>query len=129
MLAIAPRDISSEEALVVAQAIVVAANSPDFVVLSETVASLKVHSVCECGCASINFRTEASPNASKSIILADGLGTTRAGNLVGVIVWGSALGVTGLEIYTMSSTDDGSLPVSSSIRPFEVGAIGKSTPN
>jgi hypothetical protein len=129
MLAIAPRNISSEEALVVAQAIAVAASSPDFVVLSETATSLKVHSICECGCASIHFRAEASGAASKPIILADGLGTTRAGNLVGIIVWGSAQGVTGLEIYTMSSTDDGSLPVSSSIRPFEAGAIGETAPN
>ena len=129
MLAITPRDISSEEALVVAQAIAVTAHSPDFVVLGETVASLKVYSVCECGCASIRFRTDASGDTPKSGILADALGTTREGNLVGVIVWGSALAVTGLEIYTMSSVDDGSLPILSSIRPFEAGAVGEMGPN
>jgi hypothetical protein len=123
------RDISPEEALVVAQALAVAANSPDYVALAHSVASLKVIAVCECGCASIDFHTGATMTFPRPFILADGLGTTRAGSLVGVLVWGNALCVTGLEIYSLSSLEDILLPMTSSIREFQAGTPMNITPN
>ncbi|MGH7535357.1 MAG: hypothetical protein ACREMG_07215, partial [Gemmatimonadales bacterium] len=53
--------------------------------------------------------------------IADGIGTTPAGGKVGVIVWGTAEAVTGLEVYDLGAgAADLRLPDPSSIAPFGV---------
>jgi hypothetical protein len=64
--------------------------------LLPSVCTLNVVCHCDCGCASVDFALHGQ--APPYRILADGTGRTPRGAEVGVIVWGSADAVTGLEI-------------------------------
>lgn len=77
--------------------------------------SLRVVSLCGCGCASVFF--EGYSRGSEPI--ADGTGITSSGGAVGVIVWGTSDAITGLEVYDLGAGDDDlQLPVPESIRPW-----------
>jgi hypothetical protein len=83
--------------------------------------SLQVVGRCECGCDSLDFAD--SDTARRSQPIGDGIGTTRAGGKVGVIVWGTAEAVTGLEIYDLGAgAADLRLPDPESIQRFGAGA-------
>lgn len=89
--------------------------------LAPSLDGLRVIGRCQCGCDSVDF---AKPDGqARSTLIADGIGTTPAGGRVGVIVWGTAEVVTGLEIYDMGAgAADLRLPERDSIRPFAAGA-------
>ena len=59
---------------------------------------------CECGCASVDF--DATHSEERSVPVGDGIGKTPRGGQVGVIVWGRADAITGLEIYDLGAGDD-----------------------
>jgi hypothetical protein len=91
--------------------------------LSETAASLTVGGRCECGCVSVDFGDSQPSGEHHAKPLGDGVGMTAGGGQVGVIVWGNADTITGLEIYDLGAGDRGlNLPVPSSIKPFGKGA-------
>lgn len=56
---------------------------------------------CECGCASVDFETPDSEHPPQPV--GDGVGRTRCGNQVGVIVWGYENAITGLEICELGT--------------------------
>jgi hypothetical protein len=66
--------------------------------LDSTVAELRVVGRCDCGCPTVDFGSAAIPRGAP---IADGTGTTPEGVSVGVIVWGHAEAITGLELYEM----------------------------
>jgi hypothetical protein len=75
---------------------------------------------CHCGCPSVDFERSSSEHPRP---IADGLGITRNGDRVGVIIWGVSEAITGLEIYDMSaSAIELKLKDLKSIIPWEKGA-------
>ena len=95
-----------------------ASKLPDSSRLISTIDSLRVVGRCGCGCDSVDFARHDAPRPSG--IVADGIGTTRAGGQVGVLVWASGEVLTGLEIYDMGAGDaDLKLPLPSSIHGWE----------
>ena len=82
------------------------------------ISGLRVIGRCECGCASVNFDSSESGQRAKPI--ADGTAKTLRGGDVGIIVWGCADAITGLEIYDVGAGDnDLLLPVPTSISPWD----------
>ena len=83
----------------------------------KAIEKLEVIGRCECGCASVDFDSPVSDESPKRI--ADGTGTTPRGGQVGIIVWGRADAITGLEIYDRGAGDnDLVLPVPTSVVPW-----------
>jgi hypothetical protein len=115
------RPITPEEVAVIRATLERAPVSPQFASLAAGLGSLRAVNRCQCGCDSVDFVEEDPAHRSKPI--ADGIGTTAAGGTVGVIVWGRADAVTGLEVYDLGAGDnDLKLPITSSIRSFHEGA-------
>jgi len=114
------RPATADEMRVILAALEVAATSLESQTLAAELERLHVVSACSCGCASVDFdRAEAE----RARPVADATGTTERGGTVGVIVWGTAGRVTGLEIYNLGAgADDLRLPIPSTIRPFHAGA-------
>ena len=82
--------------------------------------SLVVVGRCECGCASVDFETEASPE--RSTLVADGVGKTPRLGQVGIIVWGRPDAITGIEVYDLGAGDDDLvLPI-----PRTIASMGQS---
>ena len=98
-------------------ALEVAATSPEVQTLAVRLEALHVVSACSCGCDSVDFvRAE---DAETTRLLADATAQTARGGKVGVIVWGTASHLTGLEIYDLGAGDDDlKLPIASTIRPW-----------
>ncbi len=114
------RPISAQEAAVVRAALERAPVAPEYSTLAASLEALHVVGQCSCGCDSIDFERHDPGNPSKPI--ADGVGTTPAGGTVGVIAWGRANTVTGLEVYDLGAGEnDQKLPIPGSIRPFPKG--------
>lgn len=84
----------------------------------DTIATLQVVSRCGCGCATVDFAEPASDQ--RSSVVAEGVGNTPKGGLVGVIVWGRPDAITGLEIYDMGAGEgEVSLPLPESMRRWD----------
>jgi len=114
------RPINDDEVRVIRAALERCAEIPEAPVLVPTLSKLRVVGGCECGCASVDFAV-ATPEQRQPI--AEGLGILANGEHVGVIIWGTPDGVTGLEIYDMSASATG-LPLTQlqAIIPWEEGA-------
>jgi len=94
-----------------------AAVDPEYQRLTAHVERLRVIDRCGCGCDSVDFKVDDSDNRPKPI--ADGTGETDAGGQVGVIIWGTADSITGIEVYDLGAGADGiRLPIPHSIRPW-----------
>ena len=112
------RSIRDDEAAVVIEALNSAPLIRDPAALAATVPSLRVVGRCRCGCASVDFVPDTESRAG--IRVADGIGTTRAGGTVGVLVWADGDRISGLEIYDLGAGEaDQTLPVPGSIRRFD----------
>ena len=82
--------------------------------------NLQAVDACTCGCDSVDF--ELPEGNDRPGILANAIGQTPAGGQVGVIVWGHADRITGLEVYDLDAGPGGiRLPVPASIRPWQDG--------
>ena len=115
------RPITGDEAAVIRAALERAPVSPEFSALAHVLDDLRAVDRCACGCDSVDFVRHDPAHPAKPI--ADGIGTTPAGGMVGVIVWGKGDAVTGLEIYDLGAGEgDLRLPAPRSIRPFREGA-------
>lgn len=80
--------------------------------------ALTVVGGCGCGCASVDFVPQDTNGSSH--IVGDGMGKTSAGGQVGLIVWGTAQAITGLEVYDMGAgQEDLGLPDPASIASWE----------
>ena len=116
------RPITPDEVAVIRAALERASVSSETAVLATDLEGLHVVSRCSCGCDSVDFVEHDPARPAKPI--ADGIGTTPAGGAVGLIVWGRADAVTGLEVYDVGAGDDDlKLPTTSSIRGFSEGAV------
>ena len=112
------RRIRDDEIAVIRAALDRARVSPVDETASAAISNLEVVGRCECGCASVDFDPAASDR--RSTVIADGTGTTPRGGHVGIIVWGRADAITGLEIYDLGAGDDDLvLPVPTSVIPWE----------
>jgi hypothetical protein len=115
------RPVSPTEIAVIRAALERVPVAAEYSALGVNLESLRVINKCQCGCDSVDF--EAHDADRPPTLLADGVGTTEAGGGVGVIVWGRADAITGLEVYDLSAGDeDLHLPVPDSIRPWEQAA-------
>ena len=82
---------------------------------------LRVVDRCGCGCDSMDFLLHDPDHPAKPV--ADGIGTTPSGGMVGVLVWGRDDEVTALEVYDLGAgQEDLRLPDPASIQPFDGGA-------
>jgi hypothetical protein len=111
------RPISSAEIEVIRATLERAPSAPEFSALGQHLENLRAINRCVCGCDSVDF-AEHDP-ARLPMPIADGTGITAQGGTVGVIVWGRADSVTGLEVYDLGAGEnDLRLPTPDSIRPF-----------
>jgi len=115
------RPILPQEVAVIRAALDRAPTSPEYVALGAKVENLRVVGQCGCGCDSVDFSDSDPRNLPRPI--ADGIGETPSGGKVGVIIWGTADAVTGLEIYDLGAGDDDiRLPLPDSIHSWDTGA-------
>jgi hypothetical protein len=119
---IQPREITTDEIDVI-RAVFDRAAAPEFRFLTSGLEQHRVLSICGCGCASVNFVEDGDDN--RATPLAHAIGKTTTGGTVGVIVWGTAERVTGLEIYDLGAgPHDLTLPIPASIEPFPENTHG-----
>lgn len=110
------RPINDAEVEVVSAALERCAETPEARELLTTVGNLRVVDQCDCGCASVDF---ARTSTELPRPIADGIGVTRNGDRVGVIIWGVDDSITGLEVYDMSvSASDLALSDLQTISPW-----------
>jgi hypothetical protein len=111
------RAITQEEIEVVRTALDRAATTSELGRLASGVEQLRVISRCGCGCASVDFVEHDSQNPGRPI--AHAIGSTETAGMVGVIIWGTAEQITGLEVYDLGAgPHDLTLPVPASIEVF-----------
>ncbi len=115
------RTATSQEQEIVRTALLHAPTESFVEQLLSLVSELQVVAYCECGCGSVEFDAPPKSNEQAKPI-ADGLAKTPKGGDLGIIVWGTASTITGLELYDMGAGDeDKVLPVPSTILPWEAG--------
>jgi len=116
------RPITLGEVAVVQSALERAPILPESSRLMAGVEHLRAIAQCICGCDSVDFVPHNPAQPAKPI--ANGIGTTEAGGMVGVIVWGTQDTVTSLEIYDLGAgPGDVKLPKPETIRRFQTGAV------
>ena len=117
------RAATPDEIAVVRAALERVAAAPEYQHLSTRLDGLRVVSKCGCGCDSVDF-AEYDPGHPTRVI-AHGIGQNPAGGLVGVMVWGTADRVTGLEVSDLEeavNSADARLPVPTTITRLHHGA-------
>lgn len=67
--------------------------------LEPAVRALRVVARCSCGCPSVDFEVDGQTRPAQPI--ADATGRTADGTELGVMLWGRADSITGLECYEM----------------------------
>ena len=77
--------------------------------LSSTVSKLRVVDRCGCGCPSVDFEVDGQRPPAQPI--ANAAGATVDGDEVGVILWGTAEAITGLEVYGVAPPPPRGLPL------------------
>lgn len=112
-----PRPITQRELTVLRATLERAGNVQVDAAVLTRLENLSVVSGCECGCDSVDFAEDDPQRPSRPIV--EGIGKTRAGGVVGIIIWGADDAVTGIEIYDLGAGDgDVRLPVEGSISPW-----------
>jgi len=106
------RAISKQEAQVVLTALQRAGTGIANSEIETKIPSLVVLAYCPCGCGSVSFDVSRDRRYG---LIADGYAVTDDGTNVGVIVWGDAETISGLEIYR-ADEDDPKLPMPQSVR-------------
>ena len=79
-------------------------------------AELRVTGGCDCGCASVDFAS-ASGSPDERRVIREAVGRTVEGNLVTVMLWGTAAEV--LELEVVGNDGTGRLPNVDSLRTWE----------
>lgn len=109
-----PRHIRADEAAVVKWMLTHASRIGPLKHLVPSVSTLYVLDRCRCGCCSLEFAKD--PDATGYKPIADAIGLTPKGEQIDVLVWGTADGVTALEVIGRSSNAAG-LPSLDSLQP------------
>jgi phosphoglycerate dehydrogenase-like enzyme len=113
----ADRPISPAEITLIHAMLERAAVDPVYRRLAAGIESLRVIARCSCGCDSVDFNDGGQERHPTPI--ADATGETAAGGTVGVLIWGTAASVAGIEVYDLGAgPDDIRLPLPQSIRPW-----------
>ena len=112
--------LSEKELSILKEALLVAPAQEQFSRHSETLTQLRVHSRCPCGCASISFISEEAEKSLETEVIADAMGLARNGELVGVMVWGTATQITSLRVH-WPPKDPAPLPIAGSLRRWITG--------
>jgi hypothetical protein len=110
------RPISEQETSIVDWLLGNAAKQGPLWHLASGVPGLRVVGRCDCGCASVDFEKDGQSASAHPI--ADAVGETPAGLKVGVILWGRADAVTGLEVYELDVGSASALPPLESLKPW-----------
>ena len=113
---IAVRPISAEERAVLERAIRLAPSEGAETPSLDQLDSLQVVGKCGCGCASVDFRHLKSGQIAE--VVADAIGETSRGELVGVLVFALDGNLVGLEIVGYSEFP-APLPVASTVRSWD----------
>jgi hypothetical protein len=92
----ADRPISPAEITLIHAMLERAALEPAYRRLVEGIESLRVIARCSCGCDSVDFNVRGQ--GCHPTPIADGTGETAAGGKVGVLIWGTAESVVGIEV-------------------------------
>jgi hypothetical protein len=113
---VTPRGILPLEVQVILRALDKCPAMPVSESLRTSVPNLEVISKCECGCDTVNFAGWGQHLPPQ--IIADGVAETPAGQSIGVIVFGTADQITGLEVYSYDN-EPARLPTIESIRAYD----------
>jgi hypothetical protein len=111
------RPINDDEVRIIRIALQCCAENPEAAALVPTLDNLRVVSGCECGCASVDFARSSSERPTP---IAEAVGILGNREDVGIIIWGTPVTVTGLEIYDLTASAT-NLPLSAiaSIVPWD----------
>ena len=110
------RRITAKEIAVIRAALDRASEAAEYRALASQLQDLRAIEQCGCGCDSVDFVAYDPTDPPRP--LANAIGMTPRGGRVGVIVWGTAQRVTGLEVYDLGADDDLKLPVPESIEAW-----------
>lgn len=123
----ASRAIEVREALVITEAIAIAPKIAATAALLESVKNLRVLWQCPCGCPTLHFVPNSVARSGNSQVVADAVGLSLGGRVVGLLLWGNDVELHTLEAYSLSSDRHAELPRADSIRPFTGGTLFGST--
>ena len=86
-------------------------------------AGQRVTATCACGCGSVDLAAGAPAEApgERSRVLADAFGTVQGGHPVGLLLWGTATRVTGLELYSLAFDPPFELPAPDTVADVPAG--------
>ena len=112
-----PRALTTQEIAVVTWLLENASVMGSLQHLLTGIDQLHVVDRCECGCASVDF--EIGGQSGRSHRIADAIAETPAGLKCGVILWGRADAVTGLEVYDLDPGSSSELPPLATLRPWQ----------
>ena len=113
-----PRLLHSHEAFVIREALLVAATDEAAATLISTIRNLLVVWQCPCRCATLHFVTADVALANESRIVADAVGKSISGHLMGLFLWGNDAELHTLEAFHLASDDHPLLPEPTSLRRF-----------
>jgi len=116
MVKLEPRELSANEASVIAAALKRAPTGKPCSASEVEVSRLRVVGRCECGCDSLFFSGIAE--AMEQFRVADGLGYTEDGEEIGVILWARGDSLVHLELYNYGE-QPARLPIAATVCPFE----------
>lgn len=111
------RPITEQEIAIVRLTLEVGATKPIARESLDRLSDLEARSGCGCGCESVDFEDFDPARAPQP--LGHTIGTTPTGGTVGIIIWGRADAVTGLEVYDIDCGGDSKLPVPSTLTTFD----------
>ena len=114
-----PRQISKEEAAVLAAALTRAQIRQPHHIDVASLSDLWVHSKCACGCASIGFIPESEKAPVETRLLADGQGFSEEGQEIGILVYGTDERVVEMEVYWYE-TSGAPLPRANTIGEYTI---------
>jgi hypothetical protein len=114
---IAERPIHENEAAVVRWMLQHASTTGPLEHLITSISTLHVVDCCRCGCPSVDFQPNGQSGDARPI--ADAVGVSPEGFEIGIMVWGNAGAITGLEVYNFGDEVPFSLPKLETLRLWE----------
>ena len=109
------RPISTDEIEIITWMILHASVAGSLEHLKDSLTALRVVGRCSCGCPSVDFAPDGQTLPAQPI--ANATGEMADGTEVGVILWGQADAITGLEFYEMGGAVE-ALPLATTLRTW-----------
>ena len=113
-----PRPLHSQEAFVIRETLLVAATDEAAGNLIGTIRNLLVVWQCPCSCATLHFVSSEVALANQSRIVADAVGKSISGHLMGLFLWGNDAELHTLEAFHLASDHHPLPPEPTSLRRF-----------